>query len=155
MESQQAWSGGGGTSSMTSALSVHVNLTPAANSRMHIFGKPVGARKNAKSKDLRYRWFRARSRSLPSLGAFGGMVLIRQERKNGSNRGIFFIFQFCGTMTCAHVKLCRRPFGTWLCQARSQGLQSSVSFGPIVSARRARQNGLNRDFVAKTLPSLQ
>jgi hypothetical protein len=30
-------------------LSVHVNLTPAANYSTHIFGKPVGARKNAKS----------------------------------------------------------------------------------------------------------
>jgi hypothetical protein len=33
---------------------------------------------------------------LPFLGAFGGMVLVRQARKNGSNRGIFhFSFLLC------------------------------------------------------------
>ena len=48
--------------------------------------KVVGASVNARRPDLRYSRFRARSRGLPSLGAFKHMVSERRARQNRSNR---------------------------------------------------------------------
>jgi hypothetical protein len=65
-------------------LSVHMRLAPAATSGPRFCGELVGARKNARHSNFRYRWFRVRSQSLPSLGAFGGLVLVRQARQSGT-----------------------------------------------------------------------
>ncbi len=86
-------------------LSVHMKLAPAANSGACFCSELVGAIKDARHSDFRYHWFRARSRSLPSLSAFEGMVLVRQARQNGSNRVIFRDFYFFGAMAQAHWRL--------------------------------------------------
>jgi hypothetical protein len=93
-------------------LSVHMRLAPGANSGARFCGELVGARKEARSPDIRYRWFRARSQSLSSLGAFGGMVLIRQVRQNGSNRGIFCDFHFYCAMAQTGTLQLFPPFPT-------------------------------------------
>ncbi len=62
-------------------LSIHMKLAPAATSGALFCGELVGARKDAWHSNSRYCWFRARSQNLPSLCAFGGMVLVRQARQ--------------------------------------------------------------------------
>jgi hypothetical protein len=112
----------------------------------------VGARVDVRRSDFGFRRFRVWSRGLQSLGAIGPMVLARCARQNGSNRGIFCDFHFCGAITRAHGRLRKLPFGTWRFWACSRGLQILGAIGPMVLARRARQIGSNRGFVA---PSLQ
>jgi hypothetical protein len=79
-----------------------MTLAPAANSGARFCGGLVGARKDARHSNFRYRWFQARSQSLPSLGAFGGMVLVRQPRQNASNSCVFCDFHVCGAMARAN-----------------------------------------------------
>ncbi len=88
-------------------LSVHMRLAPAATSGARFCGELVGARKDARHSNFRYRWFRERSQSLPSLGAFGGMVLVGQARQSGTLSGVFRNFHFCGAMArgCESVLL--------------------------------------------------
>jgi hypothetical protein len=57
-------------------------------------GELVGARKDTRHSNFRYLWFRARSQSLPSLDAFGGMVLVRQARQRETFSYVFCNFHF-------------------------------------------------------------
>jgi hypothetical protein len=86
-------------------LSLHMKLAPNANSCARFCSELVGARRDSLHSSIRYHWFRARSRNLPSLGLFGDMVLVGQARQNESNRGIFCDFHFCGAMARAHCRL--------------------------------------------------
>ena len=52
-------------------------------------GELVGARKDARHSNFRYRSFPVRSQSLPSLGAFRGLVLVWQARQSGTFSGAF------------------------------------------------------------------
>jgi hypothetical protein len=72
-------------------LSVHMKFALAATSGARFCGELVGARKDALHSNFRYRWFRVRPQRLPSLGAFGGMVLVRHSRQSGT----FRMFQQC------------------------------------------------------------
>ncbi len=80
----------------------------------------LGARKDARHSNFRYRWFRVKSQSLPSLGAFGGMVLVRQARQSGTFSCVFgnfhFCARFCGELTggCESVLLESGDFGQGL-----------------------------------------
>jgi hypothetical protein len=127
-------------------LSVQMRLAPAATSGARFCGELVGARKDARHSYFRYRWFPVRSRSLPSLGAFGGLVLLRQARQSGTFSGDFCNFLFCGAMAQARWRLWIRPFGIRRFRTRSRGLQSLGAIRPMVFVRRARQNGSNRGF---------
>ena len=95
MESQPAWSGAAGITSVTPRFwAIHARLAGAATSGAHFCREPVGARVDAQRSNFRSSRYRARSRCLQSLGAFGLMVLVQLARGNGSNRGIFAIFIF-------------------------------------------------------------
>ncbi len=59
---------------------------------IHFCGELVGARKKPRHSHLRCRRFLARPQSLPSLGAFRGMVLVRQTRQSGTFRDVFSTF---------------------------------------------------------------
>ena len=52
-------------------------------------GELVGARKDALPSNFRYRSFPVRSQSLPSLGAFRGLVSVWQARQSGTLSGAF------------------------------------------------------------------
>ena len=52
-------------------------------------GELVGARKDELPSNFRYRSFPVRSQSLPSLGAFRGLVLVWQARQSGTFSGAF------------------------------------------------------------------
>jgi hypothetical protein len=82
-------------------------------------------------------------------------MLARQARQNWSNSGNFRDFHFCSAIARAHGLLRRLPFGTWRFRAWSQGLPCLGAIRPMVFARRARQNGSNRGFVAPSLQSLR
>ncbi len=119
-----------------------MRLAPAATSGARFCGELVGARKHARHSNFRFSWFRVRSQSLPSLGAFGAMVLVRQAHQSGTFRGVFCIFHFlrrhgASSLAAVNTSFCRF-------QARSRGLQSLGEIRPMVFVQRARQNGSNR-----------
>ncbi len=82
------------------------------------------------------------------------MVLVRQARQSATFSGVFCNFHFCVAMARVYWRLWKHPFGTRRFRARSRGLQSLCAIRPMVFARRARQNGSNRGFVAPSLQSL-
>ena len=86
-------------------LSIHMKLAPAATSGALFCGELVGARKDAWHSNSRYCWFRARSQSLPSLGAVGGMVLNLQARQSKTFSCVFCNFHFCCAMSHSHWRL--------------------------------------------------
>jgi hypothetical protein len=90
MDSQPAWSGGGGTASVTSGFCRFTSDLLQLRRPARVFcGELVGARKDARHSNFRYRSFPVRSQSLPSLGAFRGLVLVWQARQSGTFSGAF------------------------------------------------------------------
>ncbi len=125
--------------------SVHMRLAPAATSSAQFCGELVGARKDARHSNFRYRWFQVRSQSLLSLGAFGGMVLVRQARQSGTFSCAFCNFHFCACYCCKLVGARKDTLHTnfrhrWF-RARSQSLPSLGVLGGMVLVRQARQSG--------------
>jgi hypothetical protein len=87
--------------------------------RARFCGEPVGARKDTRHSNFRYRWFRVWSQSLPSLGAFGGLVMARQARQSGTFSVFFVTFIFAApsrelTGGCEYVLLESGDFGQGL-----------------------------------------
>jgi hypothetical protein len=62
--------------------------------------------------------------------------------------------RFCGKLVGAREDARRSDFGIRHFRARPRGLQCLGAIGPMVLARRARQNGSNRGLVAPSLQSL-
>ena len=101
--------------------------------------------KDARHSNFRYRWFRARSQSLPSLGAFGGLVLVWQACQSGTFSSVFCNLHFCACFRCELVgarKNARHSnFRYCWFLVSSQSLPSLGAFGGMVLVRQARQSG--------------
>jgi hypothetical protein len=143
-----------------------VTTSKAENAVITIFRKtnaeqPASARPYQRTwhSNFRYRWFRARSLSLPSLGAFGGMVLVRQARQRGTFRGVFLQLSFLLRYGASSLALVSTSFWNPAISgkvSRSAEFECNQAYGVCtVGAPKQVEEGFCWTKSAKSAPSLQ